>query len=103
MQTKSLGLSLAALSFGLAGVMSCFPTFWAIATDYLPARRAAFGIALINSIAATGGFVSPYTVGFIKTATGSMMYAFVPTITVMVLAAIVMVLGVSADRLRRAS
>ena len=102
-QQTYLTLSLIALSVALAGIMSCFPTFWAIATAYLPARSAAFGIAFINSIAATGGFVSPYTVGLIRGETGSMLLSFTPTIILMVASAAVMLWCIPAEILRRPS
>ena len=99
-QTESLFLSLLGLSVALSGVMSCFPTFWAIATAYIPAATAAFSIALINSVAAIGGFVSPYSVGLIRGATGSMLLSFAPMVAVMILGAIVMVTMVPKEILR---
>ena len=100
-QSNSLFFSIAALSLALAGVMGAFPTFWAIATTYLPASYAAVGVALINSVAATGGFVSPYVVGTIKSATGSLLMALLPILAVMVLGSITTLVFVPARVLRR--
>ncbi len=99
-QNSSIVISLTAISAALAGIMCCFPTFWAIVSTYLPARSAPLGIALINTFAATGGFVSPYTVGYIKTATGSMLYSFAPIIVVMVASAIVILTCIPREVLR---
>ena len=49
--------------------------FWAMPSRYLKGEAAAGGIALINSIAALGGFLSPAVIGWIKTATGSFSIA----------------------------
>jgi hypothetical protein len=100
-QSDSLVFSIAALSLGLAGVMGAFPTFWAIATTYLPASYAAIGVALINSVAATGGFVSPYVVGSIKTSTGSLFQALIPILIVMILGSITTLVFVPRHVLRR--
>ena len=103
MQPDSLAFSILALSLALAGVMGAFPTFWAIATAYLPAPVAAVGVALINTVGATGGFVSPYVVGSIKTATGSLLYSFIPILAVMVLASITTLTLVPKGVLRRSA
>ncbi len=103
MQPDSLLFSILALSLALAGVMGAFPTFWAIATTYLPAPVAAVGVALINTVGATGGFVSPYVVGAIKTNTGSLLYAFIPILAVMVLASITTLVFVPKGVLRRSA
>lgn len=47
------------------------PLFWTIPTRYLSGTAAAGGIALINSLALIGGFVSPTVIGAIKERTGS--------------------------------
>jgi ACS family tartrate transporter-like MFS transporter len=44
--------------------------FWAISTRFLAGTAAAGGIALINSIGNTGGFLGPYAIGLLKTYTG---------------------------------
>lgn len=40
--------------------------FWALATASLSGAAAAGGIALINSLGNTGGFVGPYLMGWFK-------------------------------------
>jgi hypothetical protein len=52
-------------------MMSMIGPFWSLATSFLSGTGAAGGIALINTIANTGGMLSPYLMGKMKTATGS--------------------------------
>jgi D-galactonate transporter len=90
---NSVAGSLATLSFALVGLASMFGPFWALATSSLGGVGAAAGIALINSIGNTGGFVGPYLVGYIRDATNSFAWglvaigavlAFVPMLVLMV-------------------
>ena len=64
-------LSLIALSFAAAGVLTCAPLFWSLPTAFLGGTAAAAGIAAINSVGNLAGFVSPYMIGALKDATGS--------------------------------
>ncbi|MGW6024790.1 MFS transporter [Streptomyces sp. NPDC055099] len=64
-------LSLIALSFAAAGVLTCAPLFWSLPTAFLGGTAAAAGLALINSVGNLAGFVSPYMIGGLKDATGS--------------------------------
>ena len=65
-------LSLAALSLATMGIMSSLPLFWPLPTAFLRGGAAAAGIAVINSLGNLAGFTSPFMVGTIKDATGSM-------------------------------
>jgi sugar phosphate permease len=47
------------ISVAATGLMSAVSTFWSLPTTILSGTAAAAGIALINSIAAIGGFISP--------------------------------------------
>lgn len=47
------------ISIAATGLMSAVSTFWSLPTTILSGTAAAAGIALINSIAAIGGFISP--------------------------------------------
>ncbi|WP_329122896.1 MFS transporter [Streptomyces sp. NBC_01353] len=64
-------LSLVALSFAAAGVLTCAPLFWSLPTAFLGGTAAAAGLAVINSVGNLAGFVSPYMIGALKDATGS--------------------------------
>jgi MFS family permease len=54
-----------------AGTLSMLPTFWALPTALLSGAAAVGGIALINSVANFGGFLSPILIARLKTHTGS--------------------------------
>ncbi|MEU6705983.1 MFS transporter [Streptomyces wuyuanensis] len=68
---SSTALSLAALSFAAAGVLTCAPLFWSLPTAFLGGTAAAVGLAVINSVGNLAGFVSPYMIGALKDSTGS--------------------------------
>jgi ACS family tartrate transporter-like MFS transporter len=60
-----------ALTVAAVGDYSTRGPFWALPGKFLTGSSAAAGIALINAMAAVGGFVGPYAVGYLKDATGS--------------------------------
>ena len=51
------------LSVAIAGVMAARPPFWTLPTEFLGGRKAAAGIAAINSIGNLGGFVGLAMIG----------------------------------------
>jgi D-galactonate transporter len=63
---------LAALAVATIGIMASTVCFWALPTAILSGTAAAAGIAWINSIGNLAGYVSPFLVGKIRDATGSM-------------------------------
>ena len=67
----------AALALVPAGVYGFLAPFWCLPSSLLRGTAAAAGIALVNAIGTTGGFVGPYAVGRIKDATGVTTVAFV--------------------------
>ena len=54
-----------------AGVDGYFPGFWPLPTAFLTESAAAASIGLINSFGNLGGFVGPYILGYVRTATNS--------------------------------
>ena len=64
-------LLLAAMTLATMAVMSILPLFWTMPTAALQGSGAAAGIALINSLGVTAGFVAPYMVGYLRDLTGS--------------------------------
>jgi MFS transporter, ACS family, tartrate transporter len=60
-----------ALTFAAVGDLGTRGPFWALPTRFLTGSAAAGGIALINTVASTGGFVGPYAVGIVRDVTGS--------------------------------
>ena len=79
-----------AIAFGAAGTLTVLPIFWTLPAARLRGAAAAGGIALINAVGNIGGFVGPYAVGWIKSATGDFRYGL------MVLAAGVLATGLVA-------
>ena len=66
----NLVLSLVAISISVAGVYAAIPQFWRVPALGLSGAASAAGIALINSVGNSSGFVGPYLTGFLKSATG---------------------------------
>ncbi len=64
-------LAVAALTVGACGILSALPQTWNLVTTFVTGSAAAAGIALINSFGNLSGFIGPYALGWIKTATGS--------------------------------
>jgi ACS family tartrate transporter-like MFS transporter len=63
-------LVLSALALAQVGMMSMMGPFWSLATSFLSGTAAVGGIALINTLANVGGYLSPALVGQLKEATG---------------------------------
>ena len=59
------------LSVAIAGVMAARPPFWTLPTEFLSGRKAAAGIAAINSIGNLGGFFGPTLIGYARELSGS--------------------------------
>ena len=59
------------LSVAIAGVMAARPPFWTLPTEFLSGRKAAAGIAAIDSIGNLGGFFGPTLIGYAREITGS--------------------------------
>lgn len=94
----SLPLALALLSVANVLLLSALPIFWALAPASLPREAHAAGIALISSVGITGGIVSPWAIGRIKTATGSMDDALY-VISALLLVCVTLVLAARRARL----
>ena len=69
-------LRVISLGLVLVGCNSMLAPFWCIAPMLLSGSAAAVGIALINSLGNTGGFVGPYVIGYVKDATGGTKGSF---------------------------
>jgi MFS transporter, ACS family, tartrate transporter len=68
---RSPWLALAMLTIAAVGDYSSRGPFWALPGRFLAGPAAAAGIALINTLGAMGGFVGPYAIGLLKSASGS--------------------------------
>ena len=83
-----------ALALVPAGVYGFLAPFWVMPATLLQGTAAAAGIALVNALGATGGFVGPYAVGLLKDATGSTAGSCVGlSVTALVTASLCLVLG----------
>ena len=92
--THSLVMSLTAITVGLVGVVSARALLWSLPSKFLTGLAASGGIAFINTVGTTGGFVGPYMMGVVKDATGSFQTG------IAVLACILMFSGVCALSLK---
>jgi sugar phosphate permease len=81
----SASSAIAALSVAMLGLASMFGPFWALATSSIGGVGAAAGIALINSMGNTGGFLGPSFVGYVRDVTGSFAWGLVATGAVLAL------------------
>ena len=63
------------VSLSAMGIMCGQSVFWSMPTAALSGAAAAAGIAWINSVGNLAGYLSPFVVGHIRDATGSMMLA----------------------------
>ena len=67
-------LAFAALTLASIGIYAVLPVFWTLPTAVLSGTAAAGGIALINMLGSTGGYVGPALVGYIHDQTQSYSY-----------------------------
>jgi MFS transporter, ACS family, tartrate transporter len=68
---KNFVVSVIWMAVALTGVNGARAIFWTIPPRFLSGMAAAGGLAFINSIGTTGGFVGPYVFGFLTDRTGS--------------------------------
>ena len=69
---SSLLITLVSITIATAALWAAYTVFWAMPSDYMKGDTAAGGIALVNTIGAFGGFISPTLIGYFKTLTGTM-------------------------------
>mgnify|MGYP001346162123 CR=1 FL=1 len=97
----NLIVSFILLSVGALGIFTTVPLFWTIPTAYLKGTAAAGGIAFVNSLGLIGGFVSPFVLGWIKTATGTLVIGNWLVAGVLVVGGLSLLITVSAESLRQ--
>ncbi|PQV45607.1 MFS transporter [Paraburkholderia sp. BL21I4N1] len=90
-------LSMVALVVAAIGINSIAPVFWGIPTALMGGVGAAAAIAVINCTGNLAGFVSPYVIGFLKDATGTLLPGMIVLACALVLAAVI-VLAMPAAR-----
>jgi ACS family tartrate transporter-like MFS transporter len=77
--------SLCCFTLATIGLWGMLGPFWTIPTGFLSGAAAAGGVALINSLGNSGGFVGPTLVGYVRDATGSHAMGFLAIAAIMVL------------------
>jgi ACS family tartrate transporter-like MFS transporter len=78
----------AAITVAVTGVNGARAIFWTIPPRFLTGLAAAGGLAFINSIGTTGGFVGPYVFGWLSDETGSFSAGLLAMSGFLVLAAV---------------
>jgi len=84
--------ALAFLTLAGGGIYASLGAFWARPMAFLVGTAAAAGIALINSLGNIGGFVGPYMIGYLKSATGDYSAGLITLAGLLVLGAVVWLL-----------
>lgn len=69
--TSSPVLGIICLAVATMGIIAGYAVFWVLPGTFLTGVAAAAGIALINTVGNLGGFIAPFTIGWIKQETGS--------------------------------
>ncbi len=90
-------LKIVCFSISALGIYGCHPVFWTLPSGFLSGAAAAAGIASINALANLSGFVGPYAMGWIKTATGEYTGGLL-LVAAMAGAAVLVVLGLDRRR-----
>ncbi|MNN93292.1 putative tartrate transporter [compost metagenome] len=67
-----------------------YTVFRAIPSQHLKGETAAGGIAVINTIGLTGGFISPTLIGYAKSATGNSDSGLLVMATILVAGALIL-------------
>ena len=78
----------AAITVAVTGVNGARAIFWTIPPRFLTGMAAAGGLAFINSIGTTGGFVGPYVFGWLSDETGSFSAGMLAMSGFLILAAV---------------
>jgi MFS transporter, ACS family, tartrate transporter len=84
----NFALSVVWMAVAVTGVNGARAIFWTIPPRFLTGMAAAGGLAFINSIGTTGGFVGPYIMGWLTDETGSFSAGLLAMSGFLVLAAV---------------
>jgi ACS family tartrate transporter-like MFS transporter len=87
-------ISLCLASFGCLGYA---PVFWTLPTAFLSGAASAIAIAAINSVGNLAGFLGPFTVGYLRDATGSFSAGLFASAGVMALGGILILLSTTDE------
>jgi D-galactonate transporter len=93
--SPDLVMTIVLLSIAATAVFVTLPLLWSLVSDYFAGSpAAAAGIAFINSLGLLGGFASPFTMGWIKTVTGSLDSGLYLMTGLLALGAVVLLVGI---------
>ena len=84
-------LVVASFSIASMGIMSYYPTYWALPTRMLSEQQAAASFGFVNLIANFGGFAGPYMVGFLTDRTGTYVAGVLFLVSTAILSGIVLI------------
>ncbi|MGW7518549.1 MFS transporter [Streptomyces sp. NPDC054796] len=90
--------AMVSLSLVAIGVLGYMAPYWALVAQVLSREQTAVGLAGINSIAALGGFVSPYLIGLFATEDDVTVGLYFPIGALVVCAVMLAVLKVPRER-----
>ncbi len=93
-------LALLMLTVSALGILGAAPTFWSMPGTFLTGPARAAGIALISAVGAAASFASPSIVGWLSTRTGSLAAGQYYLGTVILLAAVFVIVGFRDPRMR---
>ena len=82
-------LGIICLAIAVMGIIAGYTVFWTVPGTFLTGVAAAGGIALMNSMGNLGGFIAPYTIGWIRQETGSFSDALLVLAGAMAVAGII--------------
>ena len=82
-------LALAALICAAVGLFAIYGPFFSLPSSFLRGPAAAGGIALVNAIATSGGFVGPTIIGMLKEETGGYAAGMAVLALALVLSAVI--------------
>jgi ACS family tartrate transporter-like MFS transporter len=86
-------LMMASLCLASFGCLGYAPVFWTLPTALLSGAASAIAIAAINSVGNLAGFLGPFTVGYLRDATGSFSAGLFASAAVMAIGAILILLS----------
>jgi D-galactonate transporter len=92
--TNSPALTVALLTVACVGIFATNVLIWSLAADYLNGSpAAATSIAFVNCIGLLSGFCSPFVIGWLKTATGTLVSGLYVMTAILVAGILVMLFG----------
>ena len=70
-------IAYASVILAAVGVYGPFGVWWSYPTTFLTGAAAAGAIGMINSVGNIGGFIGPYSIGYLKDLTGNFSLAYI--------------------------